>query len=119
MEGLVSNAKQIVCIVAKGKGKALVEAVSSELGIYNANFSHARGVGRTATKGRSGFGGQREKDVFSLTVEQGRADEVFEYLYFKAELDQPHNGLIYMQAVPRTSILQLPDLEAEPENKPA
>ena len=110
MDSLVNAAKQIVCIVPKGQGKILVEAVTAELGIFSANFSHARGVGRTATKGRSGFGGQREKDVFSLTVESDRADEVFEFLYFRAELDQPHNGLIYMQAVPKTSVLKMPEL---------
>lgn len=112
MEGLVQDAKQIVCIVPKGKGKALVEAVSEELGVFNSNFNHARGVGRSATLGRSGFGGQREKDVFSLTVEQERADEVFEFLYFKAGLDEPHNGLIYMQAAPRTTIMKMPELGA-------
>ncbi len=110
MKALVNDTKQIVCILPKGQGKMLVEAVTEEFGIFTSNFSHARGVGRDATKGRSGFGGQREKDVFSLTVEQERADEVFEFLYFKAELDQPHNGVIYMQAVPKASILEMPSI---------
>ncbi|MFN3239761.1 MAG: hypothetical protein ACE37D_22285 [Pseudomonadales bacterium] len=111
MDGLIKDAKQIVCIVTKGRGKALVEAVSEEFGIFNANFSNARGVGRSANTGRSGFGGQQERDVFSLTVEQERADELFEYLYFKAELDKPRNGLIYMQAAPRTTLMQLPEID--------
>lgn len=109
MENLIHNAKQIVCIVPKGRGQQLVEAVSSELGIHNANYSGARGVGRSIDVQDRGVGEQQEKDVFALTVDADRADEVFEFLFFKAQLDEPHNGLMYMQASPKTTVMNIPE----------
>tara|TARA_R110002110_G_scaffold19527_3_gene80585 strand:- start:1233 stop:1574 length:342 start_codon:yes stop_codon:yes gene_type:complete len=110
MKGLVEDAVQIVCIVAKGMGQQLAEDLSEAHGIYNASFNHARGIERASRIQSLGLGEQPEKDVFFLTVERSRADEVFEYLYFKAEIDQPHGGLIYQQAVPKTTILELPEV---------
>ena len=112
MENILQDAKQIVCIVPKGIGSELVEALSSEKGIYNANFSHARGVGRKDVMDK-GVGEQPERDVFSVTVDQAIADEVFEYLYFKAGLDKPDSGLMYMQPAPKTSVMAIPELSQE------
>ena len=113
MDGLINDAKQIVCIVPKGTGQKLVEAVSRERGIYNANFSHARGVGRSAEVQERGVGEQREKDVFAVTVAADQADELFEYLFYQAELDVPHNGLMYMMAAPKTTVMTMPDIAPE------
>lgn len=110
MKGLLKDAVQIVCIVPKGTGQILVQGISEEYGIYNANFSHARGVGRSVKLQNRGVGEQREKDVFSVTVERARADDIFEYLYFKAGLDQPHEGFIYQMAVPQTTIMEVPEI---------
>lgn len=110
MENLLENAKQIVCIVPKGRGQQLVEALSSEKGIYNSNFSGARGVGRSGSVQDRGVGEQQERDVFSVTVGADQADEIFEFLYYKAELNEPHNGLIYMQAAPKTTVMTIPEL---------
>jgi len=113
MKNLMDNAKQIVCIVPKGIGVLLVQGLSQEYNIHNANFSHARGVGRSGKIQDRGVGEQREKDVFSVTVAQEIADEVFEYLFFKGEMDQPHNGIIYIQAVPRTTVMEIPEFRSE------
>ncbi len=110
MENIIENAKQIVCIVPKGIGQQLVEALSSEKGIYNSNFSGARGVGRSGDVQARGVGEQREKDVFSVTIDASQADEVFEFLYTKAEMYEPHNGLMYMQAAPKTTVMSIPEL---------
>jgi hypothetical protein len=109
MNNILENAKQIVCIVPKGLGRILVEALSTEKGIYNANFSHARGVGRSDVMDK-GVGEQPERDVFAVTVGAEDADDVFEFLYFKAGLDQRDSGLIYMQSTPKTSVMWIPDL---------
>lgn len=110
MKGLLHDAVQIVCIVPKGKGQLLVEGISKEQGIFNSNFSHARGVGRSVKLQNRGVGEQREKDVFSVTVERARADEIFEYLYFKAGLDEPHAGFIYQMAAPQTTLMEVPEI---------
>lgn len=110
MKQLIKDAKQIVCVVPKGVGRTLVEALSQEHGINDANFSHARGVGRSRTIQDRGLGEQREKDVFSVTVDSAKADELFEFLFYKAGLDEPHSGMIYMQAAPQASIMALGEL---------
>ena len=113
MKNLVEGAKQIVCIAPKGRGKVLVEALSTEFGIYNSNYSHARGVGRSADVQDRGLGEVQEKDVFTVTVEQAQADEVFEFLYEKAEIDELQTGLIYMQAAPQTTLMHVPDFSQD------
>tara|TARA_R110002072_G_scaffold64_5_gene339 strand:+ start:6623 stop:7027 length:405 start_codon:yes stop_codon:yes gene_type:complete len=107
---LAEDAKQIVCIMPKGMGRNLVEALSQEYGIYDANFSHARGVGRSRQIQNRGLGEQREKDVFSVVVESAQADELFEFLFYKAGLDEPHTGMIYMQAAPQAAMMELPEI---------
>jgi len=113
MKNLIDNAKQIVCIVPKGIGRLLVQGLSEDFNIHNANFSRARGVGRSEKIQDRGVGEQREKDVFSVTVDQDMADEVFEYLFFKGEMDHPHNGIVYVQAAPRTSVMEIPEFKEE------
>lgn len=112
MKRLIENAKQIVCIVPKGRGSRLVEALSTEKRIFNSNFSHARGVGRSAGVFERGVGEQQEKDVFSVTVAADQADDIFEFLFFAAGLDEPNSGLMYMQATPKTTMMTVPELEA-------
>ena len=80
-------------------GRILVEALSTEKGIYNAN-SVMRGVGRSDVMDK-GVGEQPERDVFAVTVGAEDADDVFEFLYFKAGRNQRDSGLIYMQNTPK------------------
>jgi hypothetical protein len=77
MKQLIKDAMQIVCVVPKGVGRSLIDGLSQGYGNYNANFSHARGVGRSRQIQNRGLGEQREKDVFSVTVESTEADELF------------------------------------------
>ncbi len=112
MQNILEDAKQIVCIVPKGMGQKLVEALA-EKGIHNSNFSGARGVGRSVSLQDRGVGEQREKDVFSVTLDAARADEIFEFLFHEAEMKVPHNGLMYMQAVPKTTVLSIPELSED------
>ena len=60
---------------------------------------------------RDGLGAQQEKDVLEVAVESDRAEEVFNYIFHRAEMDKPHHGIIYMSVLPKLSVMQLPDLE--------
>ncbi|MBP18010.1 MAG: hypothetical protein CMQ21_03850 [Gammaproteobacteria bacterium] len=113
MKLVQENAKQIVCIIPKGKAAALEQALIEDHDIHETNFHHARGVGRFPRMFARGIGEQREKDIFEVTVSSDIADEIFEYIFFKAEMDQPHGGIIYMIEAPRASIMQLTDLPEE------
>ena len=113
MTNLVRDAKQIVCILPKGKAATVVEGLAVDFSLYNATVNHARGVGRFSPLRMRGIGEQQEKDILSVTVEAERADEIFEYLFFKAEMDQPHGGILYIESAPLTTMMEMPVIEQE------
>ena len=100
MKSIVEDARQIICILPKGRVSQVETGLIEEYGIHSANFNHARGVGRFSVLSASGLGEQREKDVLEVTVKEDIADEIFEYIYFKADMNQPHGGVVYMTIVP-------------------
>lgn len=51
-----------------------------------------------------------------LTCPEDKADEVFEYLFWAAELDRPHRGMIWQQHLPVSTAYQLdPEIPDEVE----
>lgn len=106
--------KLIACVLPKGKARPLQEALAKEKGIQSGNFHHGRGVGRDSHIRDRGIGEQQERDIFEVVVEPEKADEIFEYIFMQAEMYEPHGGMIYMLACPRSTLMTLPDIP-EPE----
>jgi len=75
---ILSDVKQITCILPKGKSAAVQKSLIDDHGIYSANFHYARGIGKFSS-GR-GFGEQREKEILEVMVSPDIADEIFERL---------------------------------------
>ena len=109
MKPILTDAKQIVCVLPKGTGSFIEAGLIDDFGIRNANFHHARGVSRISS--RDGLGAQQEEDVLEVAVESDRAEEVFDYIFHRGEMHKPHNGIIYMAALPKLSVMQLPELD--------
>jgi len=95
------NYKLITCIFSNNKGKAIIEYLSKEKTIITADRSNSRGTSLSNARGI-------EMEVITVLVEQSQADEIFEYLFFEAELDKPHNGIIYQQNIRKASKYSLP-----------
>jgi len=110
------DAKQIVCILPKGKASILEQGLIEDHGIHDANFNHSRGVGKFSALSARGLGEQREKDILQVIVSKEMADTIFEYIYYKAELDQPHGGIVYIARVPKMALMKLPELTERDEN---
>lgn len=106
MKNIQENARQIVCIVPKGQASAIQKGLVDDHGIYDASFHHARGSSKSSLL-MKGLGQQREKDVLQVSVRKEIADEIFEYIYFKAGINKPHGGIVYMTKVPRTTTMNL------------
>ena len=53
---LLADACLIVCILPKGKASELEQGLTNEFGIHDANFHHARGVGRLSIRSANGIG---------------------------------------------------------------
>lgn len=83
----------ITCIMKAGRGADIVEVLRKRQGVISASVHHARGVG-TQTLHSKMY--SDEKQVLTALVESGDADEVFEFIYFEAKLNQPHNGMVMM-----------------------
>jgi hypothetical protein len=88
--------KLITLIVAKRKGLYLLEQLSEKKGIVTADKSNVRG---STIYDKNGV----EMEILTVLVEQERADEIFEYLFVEAELDEAHQGLIYQVDLRRAS----------------
>ena len=81
--------------------------------ITTANVGNARGVGRLTPLAYRGVGEQTEKEVLTVAVPGPAADEVFEFVYYEADINRPHGGLMYMGALSESTLFTLPDLPEE------
>jgi nitrogen regulatory protein PII len=106
--------KLITCILPKGISKDVVKQLKTEKGILTANINNARGVGKiTPLAYRGIIGSQSEKEILTVVVPVDQADELFEYIYDKANINRPHGGLMYMHALPKSTRFTLPDIPDE------
>lgn len=107
------NHKLITCILPKGFAGHVVKRLKFEKQIITANINSARGMGKLTPGAHRGAGEQMEKDILSVVVEADRAEEIFEYLFYAADIDRPHGGIIYMNALALASRYALPALPEE------
>ncbi len=108
-----TNARLITCILPKGRARALQQVLVDERGIQTGTFHYGRGVGRESHIRDRGIGEQQEREVFDVIVDNDVAEELFAYIFAEAKMDEPHGGMIYMTAIPRTTRMTLPDLPKE------
>ena len=69
---------------------------------------HARGGGISTRKGRESFH-YTEREIITLLVPEDRADEIFEFIYYAAGLNEPHAGLVLMEKAWMAAPMILPD----------
>jgi nitrogen regulatory protein PII len=100
----------ITCIVRNGKGQDIAEHLRRALGINNVMFHHARGLGIGSNR-QSGF--HEEREIVEALVPGESAEATFAEIYHVAELNRPHNGLIFMTRCLRGIPIELPDLPDE------
>lgn len=88
--------KLIHCFLPLGRAAELIERLHAEKGIADTFYHHARGGGISTRKGLESFQYQ-EREIATLLVPEQRADEIFEFVYFAAGLNQPHAGMVIME----------------------
>lgn len=93
--------KLITCILTGHKSKGIIEKLSKEKGIITANKSSSRGTSISNISGE-------EMEIITVLVESSKADDVFEYLFFEADLNTPHHGMIYQEKIKKASKYTLP-----------
>ena len=105
--------KLITCILPKGIAAEIVKQLKTEKNIVTANINSARGMGKLTPDAYRGVGEQTEKDILSVVVEAGEAEDIFSYLFEAADIDHPHGGIIYMTNLYLASRYLLPELPDE------
>ena len=91
--------KLITLITISGRGMKLMELVENRDGVLSVTHHHARGTDRpTRRPGKLLWG---ERDVVMVLVEAPQAEEMFSLLFAAAGLGEPHQGVIFMEAVSR------------------
>lgn len=102
--------KVIHCILPAGRAHAVLDRLRQEKGIASVFFHHSRGGGISTRKGRESFH-YVEREIATVLVPAARADEIFEFIYFAAGIDRPHEGMVLMEKTRLAMPLVLPDGE--------
>ena len=104
-----SDSKLITCVLRKGRGIALMEALSAE-GHLKINFAFARGsdLHDLVTKSSKRLK-EDEKEIVTIVADSAeQADKIFDFVFDKAEINHPGAGLIYMTSLGFSTNYQLP-----------
>lgn len=109
----IHKQKQITCILPKGIAINVVKSLKEERGIMSTNINNARGVGKITPLAYRGIAGQSEKEILTAIVPEDQAEELFEYIFTKADINRPHGGLMYMHALPMATPFTLPEVPDE------
>jgi len=102
---MLTNCKLITSILPKGKALEVVRLLHEEKAIHSVNVASGRGV-----VGSVGHDVWSEVDILTVVVEAARAEEIFEFIYFRADMDRVHGGLIYQDRLTKATSFALPDL---------
>ena len=54
-----------------------------------------------------------EKEILNIVTSAEEADEIFEFIFYEADVNRPHGGIIFMTKLDRATDSLLPDLPEE------
>ena len=106
--------KQISAILPDDEAllRDLVQGLKEEKSILAFDHHTCRGVGAIGKRS----GGRRFRSppakalrMLSVLVEPARADEIFEYIYTKADMDKPMGGILFMGPLDSGTAFLMPD----------
>ena len=100
--------KRITCFLPKGTGVKMVETLHSEKNIDSTNVHSGRGQ-KTTQSGKE-YGAWNEQDILTVIVDEDRAEEIFEYIFFQGKLNKPGGGFIFQSDLNRATSFKLPDI---------
>ena len=107
------NEKLITCILPKGVAAPILRRLKEEKGMVTCYINNARGTGRFTHRRVQRLGDVLEKEILNVVASAERADEIFEFIFYEADVNRPHGGMIFMTKLSRASHFELPDLPQE------
>ena len=106
------NPRRITCVLPKGKAVPLIHRLHKEKGLEAISMHRGRGRSTAVTESVS-YGEYAEVEVVTLIVEAERADDLFEFIFFEADINKPHGGFLYQVPLGHSTRFHLPDLPEE------
>lgn len=91
--------KLITCIAAENKIPETAQGLFRDFGLRTAAYNFARGFGQSSSEATRGLGQQTEKGVLTVVVQANQVDEIFTYIFDKADINRPHGGIVYVTAI--------------------
>ena len=110
MNPFAESCKLIVCILPKDTAADLLETLRRDKGLLRTGIKSARGLGRITPLAYRGIGAQSEKELISIVVPAAEANEIFDFVFEQANINRPHGGIMFMQALGLVSTFTIPDL---------
>ena len=107
---ILTDKKLITCIIPKGKAIGVARLLHEEKGINTTNVSSGRGRGLVDP---IGFSGWYEIEILTVVVSQGEADEIFNFIYEKADVGRAHGGIMYQGGLNTSTHFELPEIPKE------
>ncbi len=110
----LTDRKLITCLLPKKDSKAfeMAKLLHDEKGIESANVSSGRGTGMVKS---ISYGVWVEVDILTVIVSEQQAEEIFNFIFEKADINRPHGGFIFQGDLANTTPFILPDLPKEEE----
>lgn len=104
-----NDSKLITCILPKGAGKPLLEAIHT-YGVTTANMYFARGSDAGDPFDRSGLPVQVQKEIVTLVVPKKDAEKMFEFVIEHGQINRPGGGVAYQGKLDQSVPFVLPEL---------
>ena len=101
VNNIYTDIKRITCFLPKGAGIRLVKVLHDEKNIDSTSVHNGRGL-RTVVSVKD-YRDWSEQDVLTVVVDAERADEIFEFIFFKGEINKPGGGFIYQTSLTKAS----------------
>ncbi len=102
--------KLITCYLPKGRGVSMVKLLNEEKGIQTTNVTSGRGTG---VAGSAIHDSWIEVDILSVVAGDGKANEIFDFIYKIAKIGEMNNGLIFQSKLIRSIPFKLPEVPEE------
>ena len=107
---ILTDKKLITCIIPKGKAIGVAKLLHEEKGIDTANVSNGRGRGLVDP---IGFSGWYEVEILTVVISEAEADEIFNFIYEKADVGHAHGGIMYQGGLTTSTHFELPKIPEE------
>lgn len=105
----MSESKLITCILPRGRAEGVLRFLKEDFGIVTANVYFARGSGRMTPLAYRGAGEQTEKEIVTVVVASEQAESIFSEIFFRAEINRPHGGMMFQSALTTATPYEIPE----------